>query len=213
MSAIKVLLTLVLVLASSSLYAESAEESTLVEVKELSFAINKPADWHFFQPLNKPLAQESPSLAALLAHYAKTPVVALSKFPADYAQDINPNVRVTLKPVNRPLNKEAVEAEDPVNLLNGIVTSLKPVFQDFKQSGKVQGVQLAGCHAAFARISYKMQLVAGGQTRGNSDLWLVMPRKDYVFLVSGVTREDQGNAQREELQAIVETIKIKALQN
>ena len=184
----------------------------LVEVKELGFRINKPADWHFFQQLNKPLGQESPALDALLSHYAKTPVVAISKFPPKYAQDINPNVRVALKPVNRTTDKETVEAEDPVLLLSGIVTSLKPVLQNLKMSGEVEALELSGFHGAFARISYRMQLVAGGETRGNSDLWLVMPRKDYVFLISGVTREDQGNAARQDLQAIVKTVAIQALE-
>ena len=33
------------------------------------------------------------------------------------------------------------------------------------------------------------------------------------FFISGVTREDQSNAAREELKTIVETIKMRALEN
>ena len=76
-----------------------AEEAKLVEVKELGFSINKPDDWHFYQELKKPLDQDKPSVEALIAHYAKTPVAAISKYPADYVKDVNPNIRVTLKPV------------------------------------------------------------------------------------------------------------------
>ena len=205
--------TIVLMLTSLSVSTSWAEEGTLVEIKELGFGIHKPVDWHFFQELNKPLGQDKPTLHSLLAHYAKTPVVAISKFPAQYAQDINPNIRVTFKPVNRTSNKKVVESQDPVQLLSGILRSLKPVLQNLKIGEQAKALNISGFHAAFARMSYTIQLVAGGQTRGNSNLWLVMPRSDYVFLISGVTREDEDNATREDLQAIVETITIHDLEN
>ena len=94
-----------------------AEEATLVDVKELGFSINKPDDWHFYQELKKPLGQDTPSLKALTAHYAKTPVAAISKYPADYVKDINPNVRVTLKPVRTTIKKKTVVSNDPEMLL------------------------------------------------------------------------------------------------
>ena len=190
-----------------------AEEATLVELKELGFSINKPANWHFYQEVKKPLGQDTPPLHALTAHYAKTPVAAISKYPADYVKDINPNIRVTLKPVRTTINKKTVVSNEPTMLLNSIVVSLKPVLQNFKQDGEVQALNISGYHAAFVRISYAMQMMNGTHTRGNSDIWLVMPRADYAFLISAVTREDQSNATREELKTIVETITMKALEN
>ena len=133
--------------------------------------------------------------------------------PETVAKDINPNIRVTFKPVKSTMRKKAVASQDPEMLLNGIVVSLMRVLQELKMAGEVQALTISGYHAAFVRISYKLQLINGSHTRGNSDLWLVMPRPEYVFLISGVTREDQRNAAREDLKAIVETIKIKALGN
>ena len=134
-------------------------------------------------------------------------------YPADYVKDVNPNIRVTLKPVKHTTNKKSVVSKDPEMLLSGIVVGLKPVLPNFKKDGEVQVLNISGHHAAFVRISYTMQMIDGTQTRGNSDIWLVMPRADYAFFISGVTREDQSNAAREELKTIVETIKIKALEN
>ena len=204
-------LFMVFVIASWTASSLWAEETTLVEVKELGFTINKPDNWHFYQEVKKPLGQDAPSLQALVAHYAKTPVAAISKFPAQYVKDINPNVRVTLKPVRTTIKKNTVDSNEPEMLLNSIVVSLKSVFQHFQQEGEVQALNLSGYHAAFVRISYAMQMMNGTQTRGNSDIWLVMPRADYAFLISAVTREDQSNGTREELQSIVKTIRLAAL--
>ena len=190
-----------------------AEESTLVEVKELGFSINKPDHWHFYQELKKPLGQDAPSLNALVAHYAKTPVAAISKYPADYVEDINPNIRITLKPVRTTIKKKTVASDEPEMLLKSIVVSLKSVLQQFKQDGEVKALNISGYHAAFVRISYAMQMMDGTQTRGNSDIWLVVPRANYAFLISAVTREDQGNATREELKSIVQTIRLAALKD
>ena len=190
-----------------------AEETTFVEVKELGFSINKPDNWHFYQELKKPLGQDNPSLEALTVHYAKTPVAAISKFPAEYVKDINPNVRVTLKPVRTTIKKNTVDSNEPEMLLNSIVVSLKSVLQHFQQEGEVQALNISDYHAAFVRVSYAMQMMDGTQTRGNSDIWLVMPRADYAFLISAVTRKDQSNGTRAELQSIVETIRLAALEN
>ena len=206
-------LMIVFVIAGLSTSPLWAEKTTLVKVKELGFSINKPDHWHFYQELKKPLGQDKPSLQALVAHYAKTPVAAISKYPADYAEDINPNVRVTLKPVRTTIKKKTVASDEPEMLLNSIVVSLKSVLQRFNQDGEVKALNISGYHAAFVRISYAMQMMNGSQTRGNSDIWLVMPRADYAFLISAVTREDQGNAKREELKTIVETIQLVALEN
>ena len=205
-------LMMVFLIAGLSASPLWAEEAKLVEIKELGFSMNKPDDWHFYQELKKPLDQDKPSLDALLAHYAKTPVVAISKFPAEYVKDVNPNIRVTLKAVKNTTTKKSVVSKDPEMLLNGIVVGLKPVLQNFKKDGEVQVLNISGYHAAFVRISYTMQMIDGTQTRGNSDIWLVMPRADYAFFISGVTRADQSNAAREELKTIVETIKIEALE-
>ena len=205
-------LMIVFVIAGLSASPLRAEEAKHVEVLELGFSINKPDDWHFYQALKKPLDQDKPSVEALIAHYAKTPVAAISKFPSEYVKDINPNIRVTFKPVKHTTNKKSVVSKDPEMLLSGIIVGLKPVLQNFKKDGEVQVLNISGYHAAFVRISYTMQMIDGTQTRGNSDIWLVMPRADYAFLISGVTREDQNNAAREELKAIVETIKIEALE-
>ena len=207
------LLTFVIILTSLSLSPLWAEESRFVEIKELGFRIHKPADWHFFQELTTPLDQDKPTLQSLLSHYAKTPAIAISKFPADYEKDINPNIRVTLKPVINTAKKKEVDAKDPEHLLRGIVTSLNPVLPNMKINEDVQVLTISGFHTAFVSISYTMLLNDGSQTRGNSDIWLVMPRDDYIFLISGVTRADQRNATRDDLQAVVETITIQALES
>jgi hypothetical protein len=155
--------------------------------------------------------QDKPTLDILIAYYVKTPVAAISIFPVAHTKDINPNIRVTLKPVKSTYQKKAVTPNDPGFLLKGIVASLKPVLRDLKTHREVQAFEISGYHAAFVRISYKMLLIDGSQTRGNSDLWLVMQRADYVLLISGVTLEDHNNAAREELKAIVETIEVNTL--
>ena len=205
--------TIVLIMMCLNANPLFAADGPLVEIKEVGFEIQKPADWHFFQELNNPLGQDNPTIHTLLSHYAKTPVVAISKFLATYGEDINPNIRVTIKPVTRTSNKQIVESQEPVNLLQGMVTSLKPVLQNLIIDENAKSLKFSGLHAAFARISYTMRLIAGGQTRGNSDLWLVMPKRDYVFLISAVTREEQINASREELKEIVETVKIRTLEH
>ena len=206
-------LKIAFVIAGLSVSPLGAGEAKLVEVKELGYSMNKPDNWHFYQKLKKPLGHEQPTVEALIAHYARTPVAAISKFPAEYVKDVNPNIRVTLKPVKNTTKKKSVVSKDPERLLSGIVVGLKPVLQNFKKDGEVEALNLSGNHAAFVRISYTMQMIDGTQTRGNSDIWLVMPRADYAFLISAVTREDQSNATRKELKTIVETIKMKTLEN
>ncbi len=207
----KPLLTILFIFTTLTSNPLWAEEGRLVEIKELEFRIHKPVTWHFFQELHEPLEHTPPTLESLLFHYTKNPVVAISKFPAEYAQDINPNIRVTLKPVKNTIKKNGVASKDPEQLLRGILTSLKPVLLNMKIDEDVQVLTISGHHAAFARMSYTMRLTDGRQPRGNSDMWLVMPRSDYAFLISGVTREDQHNANREDLREIVKTIKLSAL--
>ncbi|MCB1214655.1 MAG: hypothetical protein KDK66_04180 [Deltaproteobacteria bacterium] len=190
-----------------------AGEAQKVEVKDLNFSIQKPADWYFFQDLKAPLTKEKFSIGDLLSHYGKTPVVALSKFPSDYLKDINPNVRVTLKSVDTTDPKKSVAAKDPELLLRGMIKSLESLLPDFKLEEEARAIDFSGNHGAFARMSYQMQLVQQGQTRANSSLWLVMPRADYAFLISAVSRQDETNAKRADLEEIVKTIKIQALKD
>jgi hypothetical protein len=189
----------------------AAEDTKRITFKEIGFSITKPADWHFFLPLQEPLGQAKPDIGALLAHYSKSPVVALSKFPAEYAQDVNPNIRVTMKPVTGIGTKKTPDPETPEFILKGVIVSLERALPGFQVDEEPRSIEFSGHHGAFMSISYDVQLINGTSLRGNSDLWLVMPSGYYAFFISAVTRQDEANAKRADLRAIVKSSKIEAL--
>jgi hypothetical protein len=65
---------------------------------------------------------------------------------------------------------------------------------------------VSGMKAAYARIDYTLR--AGGEEFPTaSELWIV-PRGDFFFILGAGTRQDEKSGSRQEIDAIVKSIRL-----
>lgn len=171
----------------------------------VGFQVSKPATWRFvsaeenLENLARP-AMDNSKFRELMLKYTTDPLVAMAKFDEPFP-DLNPTFRVNIKPFG------ALPSRDPKAVLTAIMPQLQKIFTG---STVVQGatyVEVAGIKSAYTRINYTMR-AEGKEFPTTSELWIV-PREDFFFMIGAGTRQDEKTGSRNEIQSILDSVKIK----
>lgn len=196
-----VLLALIVVLSAR---IEGAEDNTYKN-PTVGLAVVKPADWHFMtaeqnaENLDRTKLKDE-HFQELVKKYATAPLVVITKYKEPY-EDLNPSVKINM----RPLGDFA--AEDPKTILTQATAPLKNVFQDFRMVTAPKETKVSGLRAAYAKFNYSLEIPDGRSFPTCSEIWVV-PRGKHFFMIGAGTRQDEKTGKREEIQKIVDSLKI-----
>ena len=137
---------------------------------------------------------------AAMQKYATAPLVAMMKYPEPY-DDVNPSFKVIIKPLGD------LKGKSPEELISLSIPQFQRMFKDFVLVQAPTEGAVSGMKSAYARINYTMEIPDGRTFPTTSELWIV-PRGDYFFMIGAGTRQDEKTGTRDEIRAILETVKI-----
>lgn len=185
--------------------AARAGEADVFRNDTAGFQVTRPAGWQYAsaqQNLDnlKGIRLSDSELQAALQKAATAPLVVMTKFAEPY-EDVNPSFKVTLKPYG-PL-----KGATPLQLLGLIIPQFRSAFRDAKLVQEPVEVDVGGVRSAYARLDYTLETQDGRRLPTASELWIV-PRGDYFFMLGAGTRQDEKNAKRSELAAILKSVKV-----
>lgn len=167
--------------------------------------VTKPAEWSYLTATQnmeniKDAKLKDEEFHAAIQKYATAPLVAMTKYPVPY-DDVNPSFKVNIKPFG---NLKGMSPQDIISL---VVPQFKNAFQDFVLVQPPTEVVVSGIESAYARMNYTMEIPDGRSFPTTSELWII-PRGDYFFMVGAGTRQDERTGSRDEIQAILSSLKI-----
>lgn len=171
----------------------------------IGFRVTKPAAWHFLTThenlasLGRTKLQDE-QLQEAMAKYATAPLLIMAKYPEPYA-DVNPSIKVTIKPLGQ------LEGEDAKAIANLVLPGMQNALKSFALVQAPTDVTVSGLAGAYLRITYSLENPEGGSFPTSSELWIV-PRGDYFFLIGAGTRVDEKTGTRQEIQRIVQSMRI-----
>ena len=166
----------------------------------------KPAEWIYVTAEQnienvKAVKLSDAELHAAIQRYATVPLVVLMKYPEPF-DDVNPSFKVNIKPYG------GLKGKSPQEVLGLIVPQIQRAFRDFVVIQPPIEVVVSGIKSAYARMNYTMEIPGGRTFPTTSELWIV-PRVDYFFMIGAGTRQDEKTGSREEIQKILDTVKIR----
>jgi hypothetical protein len=169
------------------------------------FQVTKPSDWTYVtakQNLEniKAVKLSDEEFHAAMQKYATAPLVAMMKYPEPY-DDVNPSFKVNIKPYG------GLKGKAPEELINLVIPQVQKAFKDFVLVQAPTEAVVSGMKSAYARMNYTMEIPDGRTFPTTSELWIV-PRGDYFFMIGAGTRQDEKTGTRDEIRAILETVKI-----
>jgi hypothetical protein len=182
-----------------------ADDTNVFQSPSAGFELTKPSAWTFVTA-NQNLANikamklSDEEFHAAMQKYATAPLVAMMKYPEPY-EDVNPSFKVNIKPYGD------LKGKAPEELINMVVPQFQKIFKDFVLVQAPTETTISGMKAAYARMNYTMEIPDGRTFPTTSELWIV-PRGDYFFMIGAGTRQDEKTGTREEIRAILETVKI-----
>jgi hypothetical protein len=169
------------------------------------FQVAKPIGWHHMsaeQVRENNARVGDAQLRELLKKGTTAPLVAFTKFPEPY-DDLNPSFKVSLQPIERLSGGDAMEG------IRRLVEQLGGMFPAFEVVQGPERTVVSGIDAAYARFTYDLEVPDGRRLPAMSEMWIV-PRSSYFFLIGAGMRQDEKNGSREEIEAIVRSVKIAA---
>ncbi|MDH3689131.1 MAG: hypothetical protein OEU36_06570 [Gammaproteobacteria bacterium] len=171
----------------------------------VGFEVTRPGSWQFVTAeqnvenlKNTKLNDEE--FRQLVIKYSTVPLVAMMKYP-DPFDDLNPSFKVNVKPFGQ------LKGVDPKQMLTMVSTHFWRLFQDFEVAQEPTDAVVSGIESGYMRINYSAQTVDGRTFPTTFELWIV-PRGDYFFMIGAGTREDETTGSREEIQQILNTVRI-----
>lgn len=167
--------------------------------------LTKPAEWHYITAAQnmeniKAIKLSDEEFHAAMQKYATAPLVAMTKFPEPF-EDVNPSFKVNIKPYG------GLKGKGPEELINLVIPQFQKTFKDFELVQPPTEVEVSGIKSAYARMNYTMEIHDGRTFPTTSELWIV-PRGDYFLMIGAGTRQDEKTGSREEIDAILKTVKI-----
>jgi hypothetical protein len=170
------------------------------------FEVTKPAKWRFLTAEQNLESLKGGQLndkefQAAIARYASAPLVAMTKHGEPF-DDLNPSFKVNVRPLGR------FKGAAPTELLEFLAPQLERLFKDFVIVQAPVEVEVSGFAAAYMRMNYSMQIADGRTFPTTSELWVV-PRGDYFFMIGAGTRQDEATGTRQEIKAILDTVRIR----
>ena len=115
--------------------------------------------------------------------------------------DLNPSVKIHVKPLR------GLSAAEPIKILSIVSGPISKAYPDFEFVTKPKEIELAGLKAAYMCVKYNLAISDGRTYPTRSELWVV-PHGKMFFLIGTGVRQDEKTGKRDEIQAIIESIKI-----
>ena len=185
--------------------ANTAPAQELYENKTLGLSVQKPATWYFLSDeqhrsnisRSKMTNAEFQSLVLKLSN---APIFAISKYRDPY-DDLNPSVKIIARPAG---------SIKPGHLL-GLAKIMAAIAA--KKIGKVtrvkgpKSLQFSGFPAAYVVIDFTAENQDGRQFPTTSQMWFVL-KDDLIFTVGATTRQDEKTGSRQEVQGVIDTIRL-----
>jgi len=195
-----------LILCSAMLAGAAAADDNSFKSVTVGFEVSKPASWQFVtaeQNLenlrNTKLNDEE--FHRLMLRYSNAPLVAMMKHPEPFG-DLNPSFKVQIKPFG------GLKGADPKQILALVSNQMKGAFKDFAVTQAPTDATVSGIKSGYMRINYSLQIPDGRTFPTTSEMWIV-PRGDFFFLIGAGTRQDEKTGSREEIQRILESVKVR----
>ena len=182
-----------------------AAQADLFSSPKVGFEIAKPAEWHYATAAQnlenlKSIKLTDDEYRSLMLKYATEPLVVMTKYPNPH-DDLNPTIRVNIKPYND------LKGIPSTQLMNMLLPQFRKMFKGFDLAQAPVDVDVSGTKSAYARMNYTIQALDGRAMPITSELWIV-PHGDYYFLIGAGTRQDEKSGSRDEIAAIIATVKI-----
>lgn len=173
--------------------------------KTVGFSVIKPDSWQFLtadQNLEnlKQTKLSDEEFQQLMLKYATAPLVVIAKYPEPF-DDLNPSFKVNIRPFGR------LKGADPKQILAMVSAQFRNIFKDYELVQEPTDTKVSGINSGYMRINYSIQIPDGRSFPTTSELWIV-PRGDYFFMIGAGTRQDEKTGTRNEIQEILQTVKI-----
>jgi hypothetical protein len=173
--------------------------------KNIGFEITRPATWYY---VSAPEYLDNAGSTKLndaglqdwIVRHATAPLVSFAKSP-EPALGVTAVFKVHVKP-SGPL-----EDQPATKLVAAVLGLAQKAFRDYELEQPPIEVEISGIKSAYARINYSAQLVDGRSYPATSETW-VIPRGKYIFILGAVSARDAKNDSREEISAIVRSVRI-----
>jgi hypothetical protein len=127
-------------------------------------------------------------------------MVVIAKYEEPY-DDLNPSLKVNMRPLGN------FSADKPTAILDIISKQFESLFEDYKVVTAPKETKLAGLKAGYLKVHFSMKIPDGRTFPTCSELWVV-PRGKHFFMIGAGTRQDEKTGKREEIEKILETLKI-----
>lgn len=173
--------------------------------KTVGLEITKPATWYYIsapQYLDNVRSTKlsDHDLQTWILKYATAPLVSIAK-SSEPTLGVSAVFKVQVKP-SGPL-----KGQPPTALVAAVLRLAQKAFKDYQLEQPPTEVEISGIKSAYARINYTAQLSDGSSHPATSETWVV-PRGEYFFILGAVSAQDDKTGCREEISAIVRSVKI-----
>lgn len=200
----RVLVAAVVVLAA--LLASAEERANRFESVTAGFQLDKPEAWRFasLEQVSRNRAtvrMKDEELQQFVRERASAPLVVLMKHEEPY-DALNPSFQVIL----RPLPPELAKAT-PKQILEIIVPTLEKGFKDFALEGTIREFELSGRSAAELTARYSVANPEGRVFPTRTRM-IVVPRGEFMFLMSASAPPDGPDSSKQAFDAIVASIQV-----
>jgi hypothetical protein len=185
--------------------ASSFANDNIFKSVTVGIEVRKPNDWSFITTEEnmenlKRIKLNDADFQRLMQKYATAPLVAMMKYPEPF-DDLNPSFNVKIKLLGQ---LKGIDAKQIISL---ILPQFKKMFKDYKMIQEPTDTEVSGVKAAYTRFNYSLQIPDGRIFPASSEVWIV-PRNDYFFIVGAGTRQDEKTGSRNEIKAILNSLKI-----
>ncbi len=178
----------------------------IFENKTAGIKLIKPSDWHFLskeeyvEGLGRVELQDK-SFQERLVKNPSLPLVIIAKYPEPY-DDINPSVKIGIKSIDQ------LKEGDPKKTLESVILpSLKTIFKNYQLDQEPVYIKISGLKAAYARISYSLDVSNLGTFPMTSEFWIV-PSGKYIFMIGAGIKKNEDDQTRKKIKEIINSIEI-----
>jgi hypothetical protein len=196
---------ILLMLVSLSNLAQAAQEDVFAN-KAIGLEITKPATWYYVsapQYLDNIASTkfDDHDVQAWVAKYITSPLVAMAT-STDPSRGFNANFKVQVKPSG------SLKGQPATAIVAAVLPLAQKAFKDYQVDQPPIEVEISGIKSAYARINFTAQMSDGRSDPATSEVW-VIPRGDYFFILGAVSARNADASTREEVAAIVRSVKIR----
>lgn len=187
------------------LLVSSANADEIFKNPTVGFSVMIPSAWHYLttqdiQKGKKNVRLNDRELQEAIQKYATAPLVAISKYKEPY-DDLNTSFKVIFRPLGQLKGASATE------IMKLVVPSIQKLVNDFEYIDTIQPTIISGLQAASMSANYNVSNQENRVFNIYSKMYLV-PRGDYMFMISGSSKADSSDNSLSELNSIFKSIKI-----